>query len=90
MGWLGCSLSSLLLSIKTNGVYLIASLSALYAHKRKVSSFFLIFFSWGVGAWVWARGCGRVGVGAWVWVLGCGRVGVGVGGGDGGGLDGAG
>ena len=46
-------------------------MAALYAHKTKVSSFFLNFFSLGcgrlgVGAWVWARGCGRVGVGAWV------------------------
>ena len=51
---------------------LIASLGALYAHKTKVSSFFLkFFFRWGVGARVWARGCGRVGreVGAagWGW-----------------------
>ena len=86
MGWLGCSLSSLLLSIVTNGARLIASLGALYAHTKKVSSFFLNFFfvgcgRVGVGAWVWARGCGRVGVGVW----GCGGVG-----GDGGGLDGAG
>ena len=41
-------------------------MSALYAHKTKVSSFFLNFFfvgcgCSGVGAWVWARGCGRVG-----------------------------
>ena len=44
---------------------------ALYAHKTKVSSFFLNFFfvgcgCLGVGPWVWARGCGRSGVGAWV------------------------
>ena len=32
-----------------------------------MSSFFLnFFFSLGVGAWVWALGCGRSGVGAWV------------------------
>ena len=55
---LGCSLSALLFSIVTNGGHrLIASLAALYAHKRKVSSFFLNFFF---------VGCGRVGVGAWV------------------------
>ena len=41
---------------------------ALYAHKRKVSSFFLNFFSWGVGPRVWGLGCGSVG--AWVWVRG--------------------
>ena len=45
---------------------LIASLGALYAQKKKVSSFFLNFFF---------VGCGRVGVGAWVWARGCGRVG---------------
>ena len=44
---------------------------ALYAHKRKVSSFFLSFFfvrcgCLGVGAWVWVLGCGWVGVGGWV------------------------
>ena len=44
---------------------------ALYAHKRKVSSFFLNFFF---------IGCGCLGVGAWVWVLGCGCLGVGGGG----------
>ena len=55
------SLSALLLSIVTNGVSPHRVVAALYAHKRKVSSFFLIFFSWGVGAWVWARGCGGVG-----------------------------
>ena len=38
-------------------------MSALYAHKTKVSSFILTFFSWGVGAWVWVGGCGRLGVG---------------------------
>ena len=30
-----------------------------------------------MGAWVWTRGCGRVGVGAWVRVLGCGCSGAG-------------
>ena len=50
---------------------------ALYAHKRKVSSFFLNFFfigcgCLGVGAWVWVLGCGW-----WVWVGGCGCLGVG-------------
>ena len=73
---LGCSLSALLLSIVTNGGSLPHRvMPALYAHKTKVSSFFLNFFSLGVVAWVWARGCGRVGVGAWVWARGCGRVG---------------
>ena len=42
---------------------------------KSVKFFFNFFFSLGVGAWVWARGCGCLGVGAWVWVLGCGRVG---------------
>ena len=56
-------------------------MAALYAHKTKVSSFFLNFFfvccgGVGVGVWVWscgfgARGCGLVGrwVGAagWRW-----------------------
>ena len=37
-----------------------------------------------MGAWVWARGCGRVGVGAWVWVRGS------VGGGGGMGMGGRG
>ena len=55
---------------------------ALYAHKTKVSSFFLKFFFVGCGclgggAWVWERGCRSVGVGAWVWERGCGSVGVG-------------
>ena len=68
---LGCSLSALLLSIVTNGVSPHRVMRALYAHKTKVSSFFLSFFfvgcgRVGVGAWVWAPGCGRVGVGAWV------------------------
>ena len=39
----------------------------------------------GVGRWVWAGGCGKVGVdvgrcvcvGRWVWAGGCGQVGVG-------------
>ena len=55
---LGCSLSALLLSIVTNGGSLPHRVvSALYAHKTKVSSFFLKFFF---------VGCGSVGVGAWV------------------------
>ena len=45
------------------------------AKKKGVNFFFNFFFSFGVGAWVWVRGCGRVGVGAWVWARGCGRVG---------------
>ena len=45
--------------------------------KKGVKFFFKFFFSLGVDAWVWARGCGRVGVDAWVWALGCGGVGVG-------------
>ena len=49
-------------------------MAALYAHKRKVSSFFLNFFF---------VGCGCSGVGARVWVLGCGCSGVGGGGGMG-------
>ena len=52
-------------------------MAALYAHKTKVSSFFLNFFSLGVGARVWVLGCGCSGVGARVWVRGCGCVGVG-------------
>ena len=48
-------------------------MSALYAHKRKVSSFFLNFFFRGVEALGWRR----VGVGAWVEALGCGWAGVG-------------
>ena len=54
-------------------------MAALYAQKKKVSSFFLNFFF----RWVWARGCERVGVSAWVWARGCGGVGVGWGGRDG-------
>ena len=54
---------------------------ALYAHKTKVSTFFLSFFSLGVGAWVLARGWGRLGVGAWGLARGCGCVGRWVGGG---------
>ena len=87
---LGFSLSSLLLSIVTNGGSLPHHvMAALYAHKRKVSSFFLNFFfvgcgCSGVGARVWARGCGCSGVGAWVWVRGCGCSGRWVGGRDGG------
>ena len=64
MGWLarlGCSLSALLLSIVTNGVSPHRVMAALYAHKTKVSSFFLNFFF---------DGCERLGVGAWVWALG--------------------
>ena len=69
---LGCSLSALLLSIVTNGGSLPHHvMAALYAHKTKVSSFFLNFFF----RLVWTRGCGRVGVGARVWARGCGRVG---------------
>ena len=45
--------------------------------KKKGVKFFLNVFSLGVGARVWARGCGCVGVGAWVWGRGCGGVGVG-------------
>ena len=60
-------------------------MAALYAHKTKVSSFFLNFFF---------VGCGRVGVGAWVWALGWGGGGVGAGGwgrgGGGGGVGGGG
>ena len=44
--------------------------------KKKGVKFFLNVFSLGVGARVWARGCGCVGVGAWVWGRGCGGVGV--------------
>ena len=55
---LGCSLSALLLSIVTNGSLPHRVMSALYAQKKKVSSFFLNFFF---------VGCGGVGVGAWVW-----------------------
>ena len=85
---LGCSLSALLLSIVTNGGSLPHHvMHALYAHKTKVSTFFLNFFFVGCGrvgvdAWVWTRGCGRVGVGVWVW--GCGSVGGGGGMGMGG------
>ena len=43
---------------------------AVGAKKKGVKFFFKFFFSLGVGAWVWARGCGRVGVGAWVGRLG--------------------
>ena len=70
MGWLarlGCSLSALLLSIVTNGVSPHRVVGCTIGTKRKgVKFFFKFFFSWGVGAWVWARGCGRSGVGAWV------------------------
>ena len=31
------------------------------AKKKGVKFFFKFFFSLGVGAWVWSRGCGRVG-----------------------------
>ena len=65
---LGCSLSALLLSIVTNGGSLPHRvMHALYAHKTKVSTFFLNFFSLGVGAWVGGRGRGEVGGGAPVW-----------------------
>ena len=46
-------------------------MAALYAHKTKVSSFFLNFFF---------VGCGGVGVGVWVWGCGCGARGCGGGG----------
>lgn len=42
-------------------------MAALYAHKRKVSTFFFKFF-FRLGARVWVGGC--VGVGAWVWRCG--------------------
>ena len=74
VGWLGCSLSALLLSIVTNGVYLIALCLHYRRKKERCQVFFKFFFSLGVGARVWARG--------W-WARGCS-------GGDGGGLDGAG
>ena len=73
---LGCSLSALLLSIVTNGV--IASsryVCTIRTEKKGVKFFFKFFFSLGVGAWVWGRGCGGVGVGAWVWGRGCGVAG---------------
>ena len=65
---LGCSLSALLLSIVTNGSQPHRVMAALYARKTNLSSFFLKFFF---------VGCGRSGVGACVWALGCGCVCVG-------------
>lgn len=63
---LGFSLSALLLSMLTNGGSPHRVMRAVYTHKKKCQVFFLIFFRLGVGA---------SGVGAWVWVRGCGRVG---------------
>ena len=82
VGWLGCSLSALLLSIVTNGVIASSRYGSTISAKWKGVNFFFKFFFVGcgrLGARVWALGCGRLGVGAWVWALGCGRLGARVG-----------
>ena len=68
---LGCSLSSLLLSIVTNVVSPHRVVGCTIGAENKSVKFFFKFFFRGV----WALGCGRSGVGAWVWGRGCGRSG---------------